>query len=63
MGPENTEPVNYLICSAPVSIHFSCPHCDERVNIPFEREFWESGEVVECPECGGTVYLGNWEYD
>lgn len=55
--------VDYTINSMPRDITFNCPYCDKSVSIDFRNEFWESGEIVECPECGREVYLNNWEYD
>lgn len=52
----------------PVSITFVCPHCGEEVKIPWKNldapEYWgDDWGCVDCPECGGTVELGDHEYD
>lgn len=51
-----------------VSISLDCPHCEERITIPWKNvdvpESWSDdwGEI-ECPECGKTIKLGDYEYD
>lgn len=60
--------VDYTIISKPAYIQFVCPHCKEKVEMPFKAvdfntDCWSDGAVVECPECCNEVELGNWEYD
>ena len=51
-----------------VSISLDCPHCGDHITIPWKDvdvpESWSDdwGEI-ECPECGETVKLGEYEYD
>ena len=58
----------YTIISKPSYIIFDCPHCKERVEMPFENvdyntDCWCDGAWTDCPECGEEVELGDWEYD
>lgn len=51
-----------------VSITFECPHCNCDVTIDwrdlFIPEYWgdDWGEI-DCPNCGKTVSLGDYELD
>lgn len=51
-----------------VSISLDCPHCGDRIVIPWKEvdvpEYWgdDWGEIT-CPECGKAVKLGEYEYD
>ena len=62
------ERTDFTIISAPVKITFDCPHCCLPVEISWRNlcvpEYWgdDWGEV-ECPECGKTVELGDYDYD
>lgn len=61
-------PVDFTIVSAPVSITFKCPHCNDRVDIPWKElsppDYWgDCWDDVECPSCGEYVELGDWDYD
>ena len=62
------ERTDFTIISTPVKIVFDCPHCDLPVEISWNNlyvpEYWgdDWGEV-ECPECGKTVELGDYDYD
>lgn len=60
--------VDFHIDLKTVSISFECPYCDYDVtvdwgdlNVPY---YWgdDWGEI-ECPHCGKTVELGDYEYD
>ena len=60
--------VSYTIVSKPDYIIFDCPHCNERVEVPFDgvdynTDCWCDGAWTDCPECGEEVALGDWEYD
>lgn len=59
---------SFYILSKPVAISFKCPHCDNTQEIKWSDldvpEYWgDSWGEVECPECGKTVTLGDYEYD
>lgn len=62
------EGVPFHIDTRPVSITLDCPHCEYDVTIPWRKvevpEYWgdDWGEV-ECPMCGKTIKLGDYEYD
>ncbi len=68
MNIKQQKPIDFRIVSAPVKIAFDCPHCEEAVEIPWRdvaapdgwNDVWPS---VDCPECGKSVELGEWEYD
>lgn len=68
MSTKQRYPTDFRIVSAPVEIAFKCPHCGEETKIPWRdvdvpecwSDLWPS---VECPECGKSVALGEWEYD
>lgn len=57
---------DFTINQRPTSISFECPHCDYDVTISWRDldvpEYWgdDWGEV-ECPNCGKTVSLGDYE--
>lgn len=57
---------NFYIDQEPVSISFECPHCYYDVIIDWDDlnvpEYWgdDWGEV-ECPYCGKTVLLGDYD--
>ena len=62
------EKTDFIINQKPASITFECPHCNHEgtidwwdVDVP---EYWgdDWGEV-ECPCCGKTVLLGDYELD
>ena len=56
---------NYIICSKPDHIVFTCPYCqeDELIDVKdLEEDVFELSEVI-CPHCGKTVRMGEWEYD
>lgn len=56
--------VNYMIVSVPKYIIFDCPHCHaERLEVEFDERFWYSGQLIDCPECGEEIELGDYEYD
>lgn len=62
------EPIDFRIVSAPVKIAFECPHCREEVEIPWRHvdvpESWiDKWPPIDCPECGKSVELGEWDYD
>lgn len=61
----NTE---YVISSIPHHIIFTCPHCEEEVEVMWEyvdykTDCWNDGAWCDCPECGKEVELGDYEYD
>lgn len=62
------EGVPFHIDTRPVSIALDCPHCEYDVTISWRNvnvpEYWgdDWGEV-ECPMCGKTIKLGDYEYD
>lgn len=64
----NNMKTDFTIISAPVKIHFECPHCGLDSEVPWRDvdvpECWSDpfGEV-ECLWCGESVQLGGWEYD
>lgn len=59
---------DFYINQKPVSITFECPHCDYDVIIDWDNldvpDSWSDdwGEV-ECPHCGKTVLLGDYDMD
>lgn len=59
---------DFRIISRPVEITFVCPHCEVSQEIKWSDmdvpEYWgdDWGEV-ECPTCGETVELGDYDYD
>ena len=59
---------DFRIISRPVEIVFECPHCEVSQEIKWGDmdvpEYWgdDWGEV-ECPTCGETVELGDYDYD
>ncbi len=68
MNGKEQKPTNFLIVSAPVKIEFECPHCGEKIEIAWRDvdvpENWcDEWPPVDCPECGKSVDLGEWEYD
>lgn len=71
--PNRTVPVSmsktdFHINVRPVSIDFTCPHCEQEQVIPWNYlsvpEYWgdDWGEV-SCPLCGKSVALGDYDYD
>lgn len=61
-------PVDFLIVSTPVAIKFDCPQCGEDVEIAWDKvdrpSCWsDEWPEIECPHCGKTVALGEWNYD
>ena len=60
--------VDFHINVKPVSIDFECPHCNYEIDISWDDlhvpEYWgdDWGEV-DCPECGKSVRLGDYDYD
>lgn len=55
---------NYTIVSVPKYIIFDCPLChEERLVIEFDDRFLCSGQLIDCPECGEEIELGDYEYD
>lgn len=59
---------DYTINSIPYSITLECPHCGERIEIPFDEvvfktDYWGDGGSCNCPECGKEIELGEYEYD
>lgn len=68
MSIKQQKPTDFWIVSGPVGILFECPHCGEKVEIPWrdvdKPECWsDPWPDVDCPECGKSVELGEWEYD
>lgn len=60
-----TEGTWFHIDTKVVSISLDCPHCGDRITKDVDvPESWSDdwGEV-ECPECGETIKLGEYEYD
>lgn len=60
--------VDYVIVSKPDHITFTCPHCNEDVEVSFDKvdfktDYWGDGAWVDCPECGKEVELDGYEYD
>ena len=67
MSIKQQEPTDFRIVSAPVKIALECPHCGEKIEIPWRDvdvpECWsDQWPSVDCPECGESVDLGDWEY-
>lgn len=65
---ERKERTYFYIKQRPVAISFTCPYCDEDVEIPWKEmdvpEYWgDDWGPVECPECGEEVELGDYELD
>lgn len=60
---------DFVIISRPEKIAFDCPHCAEKVYIPWSKleppHYWgDQWPAVDCPECGKTVELGTYsDYD
>lgn len=59
---------DFTINQRPVSISFTCPHCEDDVEIPWDQldvpMLWQdSWGTVNCPECGRRVALRDWELD
>lgn len=68
MKMKQQKPTDFRIVSAPVKIAFCCPYCEEEIEIPWRDvdvpESWsDEWPFVDCPECGKSVDLGEWEYD
>lgn len=64
----NTNGVEFHIDVKPISISFKCPHCGERVEVPWPSvdvpENWaDDWGWVDCPNCSEEVKLGDYEYD
>lgn len=62
-----TSGVYYTIISKPSYIQFTCPHCEEECEVPFDEvdyvtDYWGDGGWADCPYCGKEVELGDWEY-
>ena len=62
------KPVNFTIISKPDYIELQCPHCKQNVEIPFKNvnfytSDWSEGGETDCPDCGLTVKLGEYEYN
>lgn len=60
--------VDFRIISTPVEICFECPFCEEEVRLLWDKinvpEYWgDEWDDVECPNCGETVTLGDYEYE
>ena len=60
--------VDFHINVRPYSIDFYCPYCQSHIEVLWndvdEPDYWgEPWGVVECPECGEYVLLGDWKYD
>lgn len=60
--------VDYTIISKPAYVHFTCPHCHEDAEVPFDKvdyktDYWGDGAWVDCPWCEKEVELDNYEYD
>jgi endogenous inhibitor of DNA gyrase (YacG/DUF329 family) len=59
---------DFHIDTKPVSISFTCPHCEDPIIIPWKDvnapEYWgDPWDSVTCPGCGKDVELGDYEYD
>ena len=68
MSIEQQKLVDFCIVSAPVKIAFECPNCGEEVEILWRDvdapDGWsDRWPPTNCPECGKSVELGEWEYD
>lgn len=60
--------VDFHIDTKPISISFTCPHCESEVEIPWKNvdapEYWgDPWPSVVCPDCEKEVQLGDYEYD
>lgn len=63
-----TDRVDFHISVKPVSIEFECPYCHDEISISWRDitppDYWgDTWDDVECPECGKTVRLGDYDYD
>ncbi|MGN0693166.1 MAG: hypothetical protein ACI4K7_12520 [Oscillospiraceae bacterium] len=59
---------DFFIEQMPTSIKFECPHCSMDVVIPWDEidvpEYWgDDWGTVECPVCGKSVELGDYDID
>lgn len=60
--------VEYVIKSRPEYVEFECPHCNEKVKLPFKEvkyrtSYWGDGALVVCPICKKTVELAEYDYE
>lgn len=63
-----SNPIDYTIVSAPVSVDFMCPHCFNDVEVPFsdvdfKTDYWVDVAYCNCPLCDKEVELGDFDYD
>lgn len=59
---------DFVIVSKPAYIQFECPYCEMTVDIQWSSlcppAYWgDNWDDVECPNCGKTVKLGEYDYD
>lgn len=59
---------DFYINQRPVSISFDCPHCGTEIEIPWDElnvpEYWDDDwGSIECPCCGESVELGDYEFN
>lgn len=66
--PRETTRTDFHINVRPYSIDFMCPFCMSHAEVMWDEidvpDYW-AGEwgVIERPECGQWVMLGDYEYD
>ena len=59
---------DFVIKTRPYAIEFECPHCEQEVIVDWRDldvpEYWgDNWGETECPRCGKTVSLGDYDMD
>ena len=59
---------DFYINMRPYAISFECPHCEYDVTVNWNNldapEYWgDDWREIDCPNCGKTVLLGNYDID
>lgn len=67
MRDNDLETTDFVINLQPVSITYHCPHCGERIDVPWQdaakpKRLYDNWPPVNCPVCGQTVYLYDFCY-
>ena len=55
--------VDFTIITRPEFIVFTCPYCEQDVEIKYDAVDLRFDNVVRCPECGRNVELGEHDYE